>query len=288
MVKSYELGLYEKAIPSKFSWLEMLLIAKQAGYDFLELSIDETQSRLNRLAMNVSQKKALCNAMFETGMPIRSMCLSAHRKYPLGSEDADTVQKSLEIARLAITLASDLGIRIIMLAGYDVYYEKSTKATQDRFLVNLEKVVVMAAAKGILLAFETMETPFMNTVKKAMKCVQYVGSPYLCVYPDIGNITNAAIEEQLDVTRDLEYADRHIVALHLKETVPGVYRNMMFGEGHVDFAKAIQTAWRLGVRRFTNEFWYNGESDWKERLIFARTFVEGHLYSLDEKLVISE
>lgn len=46
----------------------------------------------------------------------------------------------------------------------------------------------MAAEKGIVLGFETMETPFMDTVEKAMRYVNLVSSPYLGVYPDIGNL----------------------------------------------------------------------------------------------------
>ena len=37
----------------------------------------------------------------------------------------------------------------------------------------------MASQKGILLGFETMETPFMNTVEKSMRFVELVKSPYL-------------------------------------------------------------------------------------------------------------
>lgn len=46
----------------------------------------------------------------------------------------------------------------------------------------------MAARKGILLGFETMETPFMDTVEKAMYYVKTIDNAYLGVYPDIGNL----------------------------------------------------------------------------------------------------
>ena len=43
MGKKYSLGLYEKAMPPELSWEEKLLAAKEAGYDFVEISIDETE-----------------------------------------------------------------------------------------------------------------------------------------------------------------------------------------------------------------------------------------------------
>ncbi|MDI4567878.1 MAG: ribulose phosphate epimerase, partial [Mycoplasma sp.] len=42
------LGIYEKAINNKFNLEEKIIIAKKAGFDFIELSIDETNEKLNR------------------------------------------------------------------------------------------------------------------------------------------------------------------------------------------------------------------------------------------------
>jgi L-ribulose-5-phosphate 3-epimerase len=172
----------------------------------------------------------------------------------------------------AIHLADDLGIRMIMLAGYDVYYEKSDTATQTRFAVNLEKCVNMAARAGVTLAFETMETPFMNTVGKAMNYVRTVNSAYLQVYPDIGNITNAAMAEGKNVLDDLAGCRGNIVSMHLKETVPGKFRDLMYGQGDVDFSSAIDLAWDMGVRRYVTEFWYTGNPLWRKDVQFAHDF----------------
>ena len=35
-------GVYEKAFPAEYSWEQILTSAKQAGYDFVEMSIDES------------------------------------------------------------------------------------------------------------------------------------------------------------------------------------------------------------------------------------------------------
>ena len=184
-MKGYTLGLYEKAMPGSLTWKEKLLAAKSAGYDFVEISIDETDEKLSRLEMTSQERLELVRLMAETGIPIRTMCLSGHRKYPLGSSDPQVCGRGMEIMQKAIQLADDLGVRIIQLAGYDVYYEESSLETKKRFLTNLKKAVNMAERTGVLLGFETMENEFMNTVEKAMKYVTLVGSSYLNVYPDI-------------------------------------------------------------------------------------------------------
>lgn len=263
-MKMYEIGLYEKAMPGELSWRGKLLTAKELGYDFVELSVDETDAKLARLDMTGEERLEILKIMNEVGVPFRSMCLSGHRKYPLGSANPATCARGMEIMEKAVQLAADLGIRIIQLAGYDVYYEDSTPETVARFGENLKKATMMAAKAGVMLGFETMETEFMNTVGKAMKYVELVNSPYLGVYPDSGNLKNAAVTYGTDVYEDIRSGAGHTVAMHLKETVPGKFREIHFGTGHVDFRKTIDTAWEIGVRRFVTEMWYVGQDNWKE------------------------
>ncbi len=269
MVRAYTLGLYEKAMPGELDWKEKLEAAKEAGFDFVEISIDETQEKLQRLDMSRSERLWMADLMQIVGIPIRTMCLSGHRKYPLGSRDPQVRQKAMEIMEKAIQLADDLGVRIIQLAGYDVYYEEPGEDTKLYFLENLKKATELAARAGVVLGFETMETQFMNTVEKAMQYVNQVSSMYLNVYPDIGNITNAAKDYGTNVLDDLCTGRGHLVAMHLKETKPGHFREIPFGEGHVNFEEAIREAWGLGVRKFVTEFWYTGNPQWKNDLLDA-------------------
>ena len=180
-MKEYFIGLYEKAMPNTLTWREKLQCAKENNFDFLEVSIDETDEKLKRLDMTKEERQVLVDLMYEVGLPIRTMCLSGHRKYPIGSADETTRNRGMRIMEKAIELADDLGIRIIQLAGYDVYYEEGSEETRKLFYENLKKAVEMAARSGIILAFETMETEFMNTVEKAMNYVKKIDSPYLGV-----------------------------------------------------------------------------------------------------------
>lgn len=276
-MRDYRLGLYEKALPPTLSFPEKLVEAGSAGFDYLELSIDESDEKLARLRWSSVERKSLRDAMADTGIPVASMCLSGHRKYPLGSMDSQTRVRGMEIMADAIDLAFDLGLRVIQLAGYDEYYNPSTEETRLFFVENLRLAVSLAARKGIMLAFETMETPFMNSVAKAMIYVHAVDSPFLQVYPDLGNITNSAFKEGRRVDDDLESGRGHLAAMHLKETAPDVFRNMDYGDGHVDFDGGIRKALSLGVRMFVGEFWHTDIPDWRFRLGNAGVFLREKL-----------
>ncbi len=276
-MNNYLLGIYEKAMPETLSLVEKLQTAKEYGFDFVELSIDESDVKLSRLTMPLEDRVSLAESMLREGIRFESICLSGHRKYPLGSNDPETQKRALDIMKKAILLAKDLGIRLIQIAGYDVYYEESSKETRALFSEGLSLSVEFAAKHGVMLAFETMETAFIDTVEKATKWVEQINSPYLQVYPDTGNITNAAKLYGTDVLSDLRSGSSHLAALHLKESLPGIYREVPYGTGHVDFSALIQTAKQMGVRRYLAEFWYTGQQDWKADLSFANRFLKDKL-----------
>ena len=67
------IGLYEKALPVDWPWEERLGKAAQAGYDFIDISIDESDARLGRLDWPASERAKLCQAIANTGVPVLTM-----------------------------------------------------------------------------------------------------------------------------------------------------------------------------------------------------------------------
>ena len=52
------IGIYEKALPKDLSWAQRFAAARDAGYDFLEMSVDETPERMARFAGYLAQADA--------------------------------------------------------------------------------------------------------------------------------------------------------------------------------------------------------------------------------------
>lgn len=44
-MRNHPLGIYEKALAKDLSWPERLVLAKSCGFDFVEMSVDETDER---------------------------------------------------------------------------------------------------------------------------------------------------------------------------------------------------------------------------------------------------
>ena len=236
-LNKFPLGIYEKALPKNISWRDRLKYAKELGFDFVEISIDETDERLARLDWNLEERKEFINAILETGVRVPSMCFSGHRRFPLGSESSEIRKKSLELMKKAIELAVDLGIRNIQMAGYDVYYEVGNEKTRQLYIDGMRQSLKWAEQANVMLSIEIMDHPFMNSITKYLEFDQILDSPFLTVYPDIGNLTAWGN----DVKSEFIKGRSKISAVHLKDTLavtenfPGNFKEVPFGEGCVNF-----------------------------------------------------
>lgn len=246
-IKKNPLGIYEKALPNHFTWKEKMMAAKQVGFDYIEISVDESDERLERLDWNDEKIEEIRSYMKETGIVIPTMCLSGHRRFPFGSKDEMNRIKAFEIMEKAILLAQKLGIRCIQLATYDVYYEESDDETKALFLEGMKKSLEMASRAGVILAMEIMDTQFVGTILRAMHYLKEIPSPYFKIYPDMGNLTQFSS----DVASEFELGIAETAAIHVKETKPGIFKNVPFGEGTVQFVDIFK---KLNQLHYTGMF----------------------------------
>lgn len=252
-VSSIPLGLYEKALPQRLSWSDRLRIAAAHGFTFVEMSIDETDLRLARLQWSGAERESVRNETLKTGVPIQSICLSAHRRFALGSPDSSTRDHALQILIQGIDLAGDLGVRVIQLAGYDVYYGDGDDQSVKRFVDGIRKGLAYAARRQVMLAVEIMDTAFMGSIVRYLNLKRQLPSPWLTVYPDVGNLSAWGN----DVAEELTLAIDQIVGIHLKDTVavseytPGTFRDVPFGTGCVDFVSVFR---RLAALAYSGPF----------------------------------
>ena len=246
------LGIYEKAFPAELSWEERLNQAAKAGYDFVEMSIDDSDERLSRLEWTRSTRLTLCHTIENTGVPILTMGVSGHRKFPLGSCSAQVREQGLDMLCRAIELAYDLGVRVIQLMGYDVFYETSDAGTQARFLEGLFQGARWASAAGVMLGLENVDVETVDSAEKALRFVREVNSPWLNVFPDMGNMAAAGYDpvEQLRLAKD------YLVGIHVKDALPGEVRGVPFEQGIVPFGEVFRTLAELDYSGpMTVEMW---------------------------------
>ena len=274
--KTPVIGIYEKALPPGLSWPGMLEVAGKAGYEFVEMSIDESDGRLARLAWTEKERREFRNAVSDSGLRVPSVCLSGHRKYPFGSADPETRARARTIMESAICFAVDCGVRTVQLAGYDVYYEPSTPLSLERFEEGLAWAVGLAEKAQVCLAMEIMDTPLMGSISKWLRYAERIPSAWFQVYPDLGNLSAWGN----DVPVELALARGRIAAVHLKDTLavrpgfPGQFRDLPFGEGCVDFPAAFRALDAIGYHgAFLVEMWTDKAPDPVAEIVKARAWI---------------
>ncbi|UOE86687.1 L-ribulose-5-phosphate 3-epimerase [Vibrio splendidus] len=268
----HRVGLYEKALPNELSWEDKLKQTKELGFDFLEISVDESDERRSRLDWNDEEVYALRRLCEKHGVPLQSMCLSAHRKFPFGSADPEIREQAVIHMEKAISLAYKLGIRTIQLAGYDVYYEPADKVTHQRFIEGMKLSTQLAERSGVMLAVEIMDTDYLNSLSKFEVLSREVNSPYFTAYPDVGNISGW----NYDIVTELKLSRPHITQIHLKDTYKvtdeykGQFRDLVIGDGEVDFNAIFETLKETEcVVPLVIEMWAQDER-WKENILTAQ------------------
>ncbi|NWG16994.1 MAG: L-ribulose-5-phosphate 3-epimerase [Chloroflexi bacterium] len=269
------IGIYEKALPSNITWAERLAQAVEAGFDFIEMSLDPTPERLGRLDWSSAQRHELRRAVEDTGIPIRTLCLSAHRNYPLGCANATVRQRGLAILRQTIDLAVDIGIRIVQVAGYDTLPDETPdEYSRERYEDAVWQGVLWASARGVLLGLENQEAGYIDSAVTAVGVIEKINSPYLRLYMDIGNL----VVNRRDVLHEIAAARGHLVGIHVKDARPDVPRRVPFGEGEVPFSAAFR---QLAAIKFCGpvmiEMWNDDRAESAALCAAARSWVENRL-----------
>ena len=260
------------------TWAERLETAKSLGFDFIEISIDETDARLARLDWPAEKREALHRAIRDTGIPLQSMCLSGHRRFPYGSADPSIREKAGEIMEKSILFAREFGIRVIQLAGYDVYYEPSTPESLQRFMDGLQDACRLAEKYQVMLAMEIMDTELMSSITRYKQYKKRLASPWFMVYPDLGNLSAWGN----DTLAELALGAGEIVGVHIKDTLavtpdfPGKFKCVPFGSGCVDFTACFRQLETQNYRGpYMMEMWYTNGQNPRLEISSAKNYIAG-------------
>jgi hexulose-6-phosphate isomerase len=282
MLGKHLFGLYEKALNPNDDWVARLETIKALGFDFVEICIDEQDHRIERLHWSRQQVEDLRRTVSAAQFPILSMCLSAHRRFPFGSADSEKRRIAYELMGRAIAFSVAMGIRVIQIAGYDVYYEPSTEESRARFLDGLAWAVREAARYQVMLGMEVMDTELLSSITKYLNYWEQIPSPWLRVYPDLGNLSAWGN----DVPMELEKGIAHMVGIHLKDTLPvtahsaGQFKGVPFGTGCVDFSSSFAWLEQLGYAGpYLLETWYAEGQEDVQTVAAAKAFLENQFAS---------
>jgi L-ribulose-5-phosphate 3-epimerase len=93
-----------------------------------------------------------------------------------------------------------------------------------------------------MLGLENLDTPFVDNIGKALTIIHEIDSPWLRLYPDIGNLAAAGYCPP----QELLLAKGLLLGIHVKDALPRVIRGVPFGEGIVPFQETFRALVQTG------------------------------------------
>lgn len=274
MTGTIHLGIYEKALAWRGSFPDLFAQAAQAGFSFVDLSVDESAERIGRLGWDAAQCRHVRHAAADAGVALGGLCLSAHRRIAPGSADPKVRDHARRVLVQGIDLCAKLHIPVLQLAGYYAFYEEPNERAREHYVECLRAGADHAALRGVQLGIENVDGTDITSITEAMRVVTEIGSPWLQLYPDLGNLA----EQGLDPETELAAGAGHMLALHAKDVRPGEPRRVPMGEGVVDwdatFAALARHRWS---GRIMIEMWNDDAPDSAQRSATARQFIAGQL-----------
>lgn len=171
---------------------ESLKLAKDAGFDGVELALDATGD----VSLESTKEDILAIKAYgeELGLEFYSVASGLYWTYNYTSADPENVKKAKEITRKQLEVASWLGCDTILvvpgavevafdpgeIVEYDVAYERALAA--------LKELAPYAEELKVAIGIENVWNRFLLSPVEMAEFIDKVGSDYVGSYFDVGNV----------------------------------------------------------------------------------------------------
>ena len=176
-------------------------LAKEAGYDGVELSLDETG--LVSLESTEEDLKKVRKMAEDAGIELYSVASGLYWSYNFTSDDEAIREKAKSITKKQLEVAKALGCDTILvvpgavkvafdasseLIDYDVAYERALSA--------LKELAPYAEKLEVAIGVENVWNEFLLSPLEMKQFIDEVDSPFVGSYFDVGNVLFSGYPQQ--------------------------------------------------------------------------------------------
>ena len=188
------INLWAFPYPDRMSLEECLQLAKNAGFDGIELNYD-LESDLSPKS-GTKEFTAIRRMADKIGIEISGLCSFLFWPYPLTSNDAEKRRRGLELAGNIGQAAHDLGVKNVLVVPGAVHIPwrddhdpVPNDVCERRAKEAVGKLAIQAEKLGICLNMENIFfNGFLMTPMEMNSFVDHFGSEHVRVHYDTGNI----------------------------------------------------------------------------------------------------
>lgn len=265
------------SFPNNFTVEECIKNAKKAGYDGIEINMEESRKDVPSLkndsthdeitqALKINQKKGengapslrvdstheeinqILEMAQKSDIPISSVATSLHWKYSLTANEPNIRQKGIEIVEKMIDAARIFHADAILVVPGIVDENVSYAKAYERALEALKLLREKAEKNKVYIGIENVWNKFLMSPIEMKEFIDKVGSPYVKSYFDVGNVLAFSYPEYW-----IEILSDYIIRVHVKDFDTSIgnilgFKNLL--EGDVNWAKVVEALVKVGYSSY--------------------------------------
>jgi L-ribulose-5-phosphate 3-epimerase len=258
-------GVLLDMLPDNLSYADRFKLARAAGFEVVQAPTEPDQRKADEI------KKA-ADAI---NMRIDSVMNVDHWKYPLSSNDAGVVEKSLAGMRTSLYNAKLWGSDVVLLVPAVVNAQTSYRDAWTRSQREIRKLIPLAEELKVVIAIEEVWNKFLLSPLEMARYIDEFHSAWIKAWFDVGNVLLYGYPQ--DWIRTL---GKRIVKVHLKDFKRSEdgYAWVNLGDGDVDWPAVRQAFAEIGYAdsavtelRKGDEAYLRDVSDRVDRLVLGRS-----------------
>ncbi len=230
-------------------------LAKKAGFDGVELSMDAGDSGCITLDTTEAKLMEMKKLAEETGIEIPSVTGSSFFVYSLASDEEENREMAMKLLKKQIDAAKIVGADTILFVpglvdnsiasrddviSYDVAYNRTVEGVKE--------IVPYAKAAGINLGIENVWNKFLISPLDMKNIIDDIGDDIVGCYLDVGNVMYTAYPEQW-----IKILDNRVKRIHVKDFKTPVGNIMGFVPllaGNVNYPKVMEALKEIGYDKW--------------------------------------
>lgn len=193
-------GINIWSFPGSMKVEECIIVAKDAGFDGIELALNETGEL--SLESNESEIKQYRQHADDKGIELTSLASGLYWTYSLTSGHAGTRQKAKDIIKKQLESAAILGVDTILVVpgavGVDFIPDSEVvpyDQAYDYALEGISELSAVAESLKVSIGIENVWNKLFLSPLELRDFIDKINSPYVGSYFDVGNVLFAGYPE---------------------------------------------------------------------------------------------
>lgn len=203
-------GINAWCFPAHTSTQQMIEMASRAGFETLEFAVGETGDiSLESTPQEVGQWAKRARA---AGLGTPTMASGLFWRHQLSSSDPEIRARGESTLRHLLESASAAEVDTVLVVPGVVTADEPYDQVYQRSQESLAKMAPVAEQLGVRIGVENVWNKFLLSPLETARYVDEIGSDYVGVYFDVGNVLQVGFPEQW-----VRILGKRVFAVHVKD-----------------------------------------------------------------------